>query len=611
VRSRGRSLTETARSITVVVTVLAISPSARAAEVAGRVVGVGDGRGVPQASVTLTLGAGARGAKATTVFTDGDGRFRFPEDFPRLPADSTIVAQKLGYAQTSPAKIAPLPPAKDGKLDTTLYVASVDNIAPDVPASAWLAKMPAGDAKNVTVTSCTSCHQVPSPRMREYAAKIEAVKGGPDGDQKALEEWRKVVRHEAWRTIVKYMRSMHYAVFPLESPMNLDAVDWKTAQNADLNFFNARQGEVVAAYLAESFPRSTAVLPREAYGYGAPLGVTPKTAIREFAFPESALVRELVSAPRSKYLWGADVRRNLIVRLDPASGDQKWYGVDFKGSTGPHTIAGDDDGKLWVTMVDHDQFGRFDPKTESWKLWTLRPTNLPKGSSMAGAAIVHDLSIDSRGRAARDRGGNIWLTMVGTNQLGTVNPDTGEVAFYDTNTIEGMSPINTLMYGAVVSADGKEAWYSQLNGSVGAIETATKKRTKLIPFREGTGPRRMTRDDAGDLWVALFGTGQVAKIDMAAGKLVATYDLPDRAAAPYAVSWDERRQAVWVANANSDALYRLDAKSGAVTVIPLPRRMAYLRQIDVDEESGRLVGSYGNYPEGSGPSMGVLVDVGD
>jgi hypothetical protein len=66
-----------------------------------------------------------------------------------------------------------------------------------------------------------------------------------------------------------------------------------------------------------------------------------------------------------------------------------------------------------------------------------------------------------------------------------------------------------------------------------------------------------------------------------------------------------------VANANSDALYRLDAKSGAVSVVPLPRKMAYLRQIDVDEESGRLVGSYGNYPEGSGPSMGVLVDVGD
>lgn len=584
--------------------IVVVAPRAEAAPVGGRVVGIGDGRGVAQAAVTLTLPADQRGPRATTVFTDADGVYRFPDTVAKLPAGATLAARKLGYRQVA----APGAPA--AAVDTQLYLDAVADIAGAVPASAWLAAMPAGEDKSITVTSCTSCHQLPSPRMREYAAKIEAVKGGPEGNAKALEEWRKVVRHEAWRTIVKYMRSMHYAVFPLESPMNLDAIDWATAQNADYNFFNARQGEVVAKYLAEHFPRTTATLPREAYGYGAPLGVTARTVISEFAFPDMALVRELVAAPKSPYLWGADVRRNLIVRVDPQSGETKWYPVDFKGSTGPHTIAPDDDGNLWVTMVDHDQFGRFDPRTETWKLWTLRPTNLPKDASMAGAAIVHDLSIDSRGHAARDALGNIWLTMVGTNQMGIVNPDSGEVAFYDTNTIKGMSPINHLMYGAVVSADGKQAWYSQLNGAVGCIDTSTKKLDKLVPFPEGTGPRRMSRDNAGNLWVALFGTGQVAKIDMARAKVVKTYDLPDRGSAPYAVSWDERRRAVWVANANSDAVYRIDDGSGAITVYPLPRVMAYLRQIHVDE-SGRLVGSYGNYPEGSGPSMGVLIDVGD
>ena len=583
-----------------------------AAPLAGKVIGVSDGRGVPQAAVTFTSGKAAKGAKAVTVFTDKEGSFRFPQDLKELPTDATLRAHKFGYRQVNPAggALRATRDAKGGGFETRLYVDLVADIAAEVPASAWLAEMPAGDDKNIMVTSCTSCHQVPSPKMREYAAQIEAVKGGPEGDKKALEEWRKVVRHEAWRTIVKYMRSMHYSVFPLESPMNLDAIDWKTAQNADYNFFNARQGEVIAKYLAEHFPRSTASMSREAYGYGAPLGVTERTVIREFEFPEMALVRELVGAPNSKHLWGADVRRNLIVRLDPATGETKWYPVDFKGSTGPHTIAPDDAGNLWVTMVDHDQFGRFDPKTEKWKLWTLRPTNLAKDASMAGAAIVHDLSIDSRGYLARDTSGNVWLTMVGTNQMGTVNPDTGEVAFYDTNKIDGMSPINHLMYGAALSADGKHAWYSQLNGSVGCIDTATKKLVKLVPFPEGTGPRRVTRDEAGNLWVALFGSGQVAKIDMAAGKVAATYDLPDRSAAPYAVSWDEKRKVVWVANANSDAVYRVDAKTGKSTVYPLPRQMAYFRQIHVDS-SGRLIGSYGNYPEGSGPSMGVVIDVGD
>jgi streptogramin lyase len=533
------------------------------ATLSGRVIAVSNGQGVAQSAVTLTFATVSNGPTAITVFSDEQGAFRMPLHVSAIPADASLAAHKLGYKQVDPASAAVQVKsgAPAGSYETRLYLDPVANIAGQVPASAWLAQGAPGDAKNITLTSCSSCHQVPSPKMREYAAKIEAVRGGPDGDRQAIEEWRKVVRHESWRTIVTYMRSHHSAVFPLDSAMTLDAVDWPTAQNADYNFFNARQGEVVASYLAANFPRSTASLRNDAYDYGAALGVSPRTVIREFAFPAEALVRELVPAPRSPYLWGADVRRNLLVRLDPRNGATKWIGVDFKGSTGPHTIAPDDDGNLWVTMVDNDQFGRFDPRTERWRLWTLRPSSLPDTASMAGAAIVHDMSIDSRGHMARDASGNIWLTMVGTNQMGTLNPQSGYIAFYDTNTIAGFSPINHLIYSTVLSADGQRAWYSQVNGSVGCIDTRTKKVVGLIEFPEGTGPRRMARDNAGHLWVALFGSGQVARIDMKQARVIATFDLPDRAAAPYAVTWDERRQAVWVANANSDAIYRLDPRS--------------------------------------------------
>lgn len=592
-----------------------LASTAHPEEFAGRVIGVDDGRGIAQARVTLTLPDGVPGPSAISVFTAGDGTFRIPMDLPARPDGRgfRLEAHKLGYRELPPDADSSHG-AVDGprsRSDTRLYLASAADIAGQVPASAWLAEAPAGRERDITLTSCTSCHQLPSPRVREYAAKIEAVSGGPARDRKALEEWRKIVRHESWRMVVKYMRSMHYSVFPLESPMTLDAVDWPTAQNADYNFFNEQQGEIVARYLADHFPRSTTGMARDSYAYGAPLGVTGRTIIREFAFPDDALVRELVAAPHTRYLWGADVKRNLIVRLNPENGESKWYPVDFKGSTGPHTIVPDDDGNLWVSMIDNDQFGRFDPKTEKWTLWTLRPTNLPDAASMGGAAFVHDMSIDSRGHLARDPSGRIWLTLAGTNQMGTLHPGTGEVAFHDVNRIEGLSPINHLIYSTVLSADGRHAWYSQLNGSVGCISTSSLKVETIVPFPEGAGPRRMARDDAGNLWVALFGSGQVARIDMARGKLVATFDLPDRSAAPYAVTWDQRRKAVWVANANSDAIYRLQAETGEITVYPLPRQMAYLRQIAIDPGSGRLVGTYGNYPEGSGPSMGVLIDVGD
>lgn len=592
---------------------MAAAKGPKPGDLTGRVMAIGNGQPVAEAIVTLTFPSTTPGPTAITVFSGTDGVFTFTGLPSPLPEAVTISASKLGYKQVEPS---------DGHLHLDrvpagerpqVLLETIGDIANSVPASAWLASMPPGEAheKAITITSCTSCHQFPSPRMREYARLIESVSNGADGDQKAVEEWKKVVRHEAWRTVVKYMRPKHFAVFPLESPVNIDAIDWPTAINADFNFFSARQGDLIAKYLAENFPRTTATLPAEKYRYGAPLSVTAKTTIREYQFPNDALVREMVSAPDSEYFWGADVRRNMIVRLDGATGETKWFKPDFKGSTGPHTIVPDDSGHMWVSMIDNDQFSRFETKKEQWKLWTLRPSNLPDTAAMAGSAIVHDMSIDSRGHLARDKYGKVWVTLVGSNQLGTLDPDSGEVAFYDTYHLEGLSAINHLIYGCVISNDRKTVWYSQLNGVVGSVDAKTHKLDKVIPFTEGAGPRRLSLDNAGTLWVALFGTGQIAKVDMATGKVAQTFDLPDRGSAPYAVSWDEKRKVVWVANANSDVIYRLDPKTGASTVIPLPRKMAYLRQIAIDQKNGRLVASYGNYPEGSGPSMGVVIDVGD
>lgn len=582
---------------------------AMAATLGGQVLSIGDAMPVDQAVVTLTFAEGTTGPHAVTVFSDDEGMFVFPDDLPPPEKATSIGVMKRGFvtAETTGEALKTTLTRAGG---VALFMDATGNIASQVPASAWLDMATPGPARNLTVTSCSSCHQLASPRMREYGAQIEAVRGGPEGDKLALEAWRKVVRHESWRTIVKYMRSMHYSVFPMESKMSIAAINWATAQNEGLNFFNANQGEKVAQYLADNFPHTTAYLEKGKYGEATVAGTTSRTVIREYSFPDNALVREIVATPNTPYLWGADVKRNKIVRLDPASGETKWYEVDFNGSTGPHTIVSDDKGDIWVSMVDNDQFGHFDPKTEKWKLWTLRPANLPNADSMAGAAIVHDMSIDSKGRLSRDKFGKIWLTIVGTNQMGTLDTTTGDVAFYDTSHVKGLSAINHLLYSTVLSPDGTCAWYSQVNGSVGCIDTDTKKVVKEIPFPEGTGPRRMVPDDKGTLWVALFGTGQVARIDMASAKVTRTYDLPDRASAPYAVTWDEARKVVWVANANSDAIDRLDPETGEVKTYPMPRPMAYLRKLDIDAK-GRLITTYGNYPEGTGPSMAVVLDVGD
>jgi virginiamycin B lyase len=162
-----------------------------------------------------------------------------------------------------------------------------------------------------------------------------------------------------------------------------------------------------------------------------------------------------------------------------------------------------------------------------------------------------------------------------------------------------------------MSPDRRCAWFSQVNAGIGCLNTQTKRVEFETTFAEGDGPRRMARDNAGNLWVPLFGSSQVAQYDTARHQIVATFDLPDRAATPYAAAWDERRHALWVSGANADVIYRLNPATGKFSVYPLPRRMAFIRQISIDDQSGRLVSAYGNYPVGSGPSMVVMIDVGD
>ena len=335
--------------------------------------------------------------------------------------------------------------------------------------------------------------------MREYAAKIEAVNGGPDGDKKALEEWRKVVRHEAWRTIVKYMRSMHYSVFPLESPMNLDAIDWTDRAERRLQLLQRAAGRGRREVPGRELPAARR----------PPCRARPTTTARRSASPSApssasspfreqrAGARAGAGAEARPYLWGADVRRNLIVRLDPRDGRPKWYPGRLQGLDRPaHDRAG-----RRRQSVGHD--GRQRPvrplRPEDREVEALdAAADEPAARTLRwrGAAIVHDMSIDSRGHMARDAPGNVWLTH------GRHQPDghaqsrhrRGRVLRHEHDRRTERDQPPDLLHGAVART-ASCAWYSQVNGSVGCIDTRTKKSSSggAVPRRHrpaSHGPRQ-------------------------------------------------------------------------------------------------------------------------
>ncbi len=341
------------------------------------------------------------------------------------------------------------------------------------------------------------------------------------------------------------------------------------------------------------------------YRYGAPLLVTAHTVIREFEVAPPNAVREAVPFRGTGYLYAADVSANRLIRIDTRSGALKDYPIPGKDLWGPHTLVPGADG-IWVSAFFPGALMRFDPRAEQWKLWHL---NQPGGAPVG----LHDLSFDPDHQLMTDHHGRVWFSDIVNNAVGWLDPASGKSGEFKIPPVPGRTG-GEQVYGLAMSPDGTHVWYCQLGiSSFGSFNTETLKFETHVEFVSPTaGPRRMSMSEDGVLYLALYGAGQLAAYDTKAGRMIGIYDLPDRASAPYATSWDPIRKVVWIPTSNADVIYRFDPRTHGIGLLPLPREGSFLRMVHVDRSTGDLVTSYANIVEHvRGPRMALLIDPGD
>jgi streptogramin lyase len=453
-------------------------------------------------------------------------------------------------------------------------------------ASAWLSRMPEERARHEMLLQCTACHQLPQPKFRTYARFLD------DKDE--------ATRLVAWKAAIKFMRVKFFEIGPDGSEVSPRQVSYSAMTNPEMSAFNVHDENTIGPFLAQHMPTRY----DSAQGYSAPQG-TPaynqKTVIREIQLPQDSFIREVALTPASPYLWGADLQKNRLYRVDPRNpADQKGYPVPLDGPSAPHTVNDDAHGYIWEAGIEGDHIARFDPRTETWRVYT----------GFGPGSAAHDMALNHQFQVAPDASGRVWVTLIGKNRLGAVHVDSGAVQEFDAPLAPDNSPFRAAIYGLVMDSQ-KRVWYSQLTGGVGAFDTHTEQFGAFIPYEAGTGPRRMAIDEQDRLYVPLFGSGQLSIVDTASAQEIERVDLPDRNAAPYSAVWDPWRKVVWLGNSNSDSIYRYDPQAKAFAEIPLPRQMAYLRMITFDRRTGNLWTSYSNIPTGQGPSMFVEVALGD
>lgn len=552
------------RPLLVLLTLLSFAPPGAAIGLVGT---VRDEAGKPLPGVMVAVTSASAPALVTKVFSDAKGRYRVPDMGPGVQVNSLYVkATALGYRQSAPPSSAVTdlrPVVADSAAKVDFVLETVSDVADQVPASAWLGRLPDSPERQRTVVLCTQCHQMPSPRVKRFAATL--------ADQPPAQ------RVEAWRAIIKMMRTVGiYGALQAEhaAPMSMAEL-----AKPEQSMFSQADEDLLAPYLAEHFPaRFDAYPAADAAAHRVPLGVTGRTLIREFPWPEGSFVRE--TAVVDGQVWVCDIARNRLGRLDPATGAYHWHDMPVLGAPAPHTLVPDGAGNIWMTLLGGagQMAARFTPASGQWRVYD----GFPVGH------MAHDLSPGPAYRMAFDPAGYGWLTVISHNQVIGFHRDSGAVTgLYDLPLPPGENPIHVSVYGGALSPDGNY-WYAQYFGNLGRFNTTTRTVDHELALPPGSGPHRMVLDENGRLYVSLIGAGQVLVYDTKKLQEVERITLPDTASAPYDVMYDPARKALWMGTVNNDSLFRYDLETRRFSEYPLGIAHLNLRIVAIDSTTGDL-----------------------
>lgn len=271
----------------------------------------------------------------------------------------------------------------------------------------------------------------------------------------------------------------------------------------------------------------------------------------------------------------------------------------------PHSLQTAPDGRIWLTLAKGNQLAGFDPQTEQWEIVDLETGINP-----------HTLRFDARGR--------LWYTITATNHVGMFDPVSKEQKFvrldapdFFTAMITRFTPFfirnahwlnlddrsaemdgvsMPMPYGIDINPLDDSVWYSQLNfRRIGRIDGDSLEDTPITtPFDT---PRRLRFDSTGGLWVPSYSEASLHHYNPASGEWQ-RWQLPIEpigSETPYALFVDKATDHVWINGTASDTMIRFEPQSEQFTVYPMPNRVTYTRDIDIDG-SGRVWTSHSNGP---------------
>lgn len=367
------------------------------------------------------------------------------------------------------------------------------------------------------------------------------------------------------------------------------AAQWDTIiqrMHAFLGNFDVNLREHRAALLAKAFD-GTPVAARPVFPFDP---LITRAKVVEYRLDKGLVPHDAEVGPKDDLIYTTDQEAEFIAVTNLKTGATNYYPAPHEGMNlggkfarqgltsllnvyrGPHSLAIGADGRWYTTDTIATQIGVFNSKTRRWE----------KSHDIPGATLYpHTIRVDAKGI--------VWFTIIVTDQVGRLDPKTGEVKVIalPSGLSKSISP-NDAPYGIDVDPKDGSVWYAKLYADrIGRIDPVTLQVSEWdSPVK---GPRRMRFDRAGDLWVTGYSNGQIARLTPNAnGFSSKVIDMPEFSPgfhpAPYALGVHPKTQDIWVNETMTDHLYRYIPKEDRWVAYPMPLQGTYTREVTFTRE---------------------------
>ena len=272
--------------------------------------------------------------------------------------------------------------------------------------------------------------------------------------------------------------------------------------------------------------------------------------------------------------------------------------------------------ELIGTMIDLSRVPEEQDRITQYLATHFPPNDKRAPKLVAGAerVVFKEWRTPTPGARSRDpiqaADGTIWYAGQWTNQIGRIDPATGEIREYSL-------PANAKPHTVTLDAKGN-VWYTgNGNATIGYLDPRSGKITEFrMPDPQARDPHSAIFDANGVLWFTMQVSNRVGRLDPATGDIkIAAMKTPN--SRPYGIKISPVDGAPWFACNGRPCLVRIDPATMELKEVTLPGQKTTVRRLDFDRDGtlwyvnsgeGRLgryrpsTGEIKEWPSPSGPN---------